>query len=664
MKYAVRQPWLWRAALGALVLAAYANSFGLGFAYDGEHLATQDTRVLSATGDSVRQIFTTPYWYPTAEDNLYRPLTTLSFLFNHAVLKNETNPIGYHVLNFLLHLLNVLLVFELARRLIGWTPGFAAAAIWAVHPVGTEAVSNLAGRADLLAAACVLGALVVYAGGDEWWRAPVVGLLCLAGGLSKESALLVPGLLVLWDGTSGRKPGWGAYLASGLAIAAVLAARGAVFQAAAWPQQDFVDNPLRGMGFWTARLTALRMLGMDLGLLVWPANLAFDHSYNQIPAATWRDASVWVTGAVVFELLALVALRRKRDPILFFAAGFYGLTLLPASNLAVPIGSTMAVRFSYLPAVGFAIAAAALLFRLSNRRMAYAVVGLAVAAFGIRTTLRNPAWDSNLALGTEDVGRAPASFRTHRLYSNALVKADPDANLDEGIRQDEIAWEILSPLPPEASDANTAADLGYLYALKGDREGGADTVTGRAWYVKSEDMLEAGVRLAAASRRHFDEVQLAHRKPLRFQGGYERLYLNLGKTYKTLGRTDAALAAFRKARAENPNERDAYVGIAGVALERGDLDAAAVAAVEMAMLSGIDAAAVERLRSIYRRIPGGECALAEDAGRVKLNLSCPRMGRDVCAAWAEMAAVFESVRSPDLAAKWRDRARAAGCPVL
>ena len=61
-------------------------------------------------------------------------------------------------LNFLLHVANVWLVFGLAMLLFRRAgPAFFAAAIWAVHPAGTEAVSNVAGRADLLGALAVLG---------------------------------------------------------------------------------------------------------------------------------------------------------------------------------------------------------------------------------------------------------------------------------------------------------------------------------------------------------------------------------------------------------------------------------------------------------------------------------------------------------------------------
>ena len=67
---------------------------------------------------------------------LYRPITTLSFLFNYSVLGNGTDPSGYHWVNLLLHFLNVLLVYVLGLRLLkSFWPSVFLAAIWAVHPV-------------------------------------------------------------------------------------------------------------------------------------------------------------------------------------------------------------------------------------------------------------------------------------------------------------------------------------------------------------------------------------------------------------------------------------------------------------------------------------------------------------------------------------------------
>src|SRR5207249_386801 len=147
----IRQAWP-ILALGALVLAAYANSFGTGLVFDSQAIILQDPRVRSTTWEGVRHIFSEHYWWPNATSDLFRPLTTLSYWFNYVVLGNEARPFGYHLINFGLHLANVILLWRLALRITGGaTIAWLAAAIFAVHPLGVEAITNLVGRADLFA---------------------------------------------------------------------------------------------------------------------------------------------------------------------------------------------------------------------------------------------------------------------------------------------------------------------------------------------------------------------------------------------------------------------------------------------------------------------------------------------------------------------------------
>jgi hypothetical protein len=172
-----------------LTLAVYANTLGLGFALDAVALVTGDPRVHAATLGNLGLIFRNDYWWPSSVDTLYRPLTTLSFLFN------SENPAGYHAVNVLLHCVNSLLVFRLALGVLrSRKPAFFAAALWAMHPIATEAVANVAGRADLLATFAVLAGLLLYirvvSQAEGRWPLAVAALFAVSAGgvFSKESA--------------------------------------------------------------------------------------------------------------------------------------------------------------------------------------------------------------------------------------------------------------------------------------------------------------------------------------------------------------------------------------------------------------------------------------------------------------------------------------------
>jgi tetratricopeptide (TPR) repeat protein len=663
--------WRWRAALCAIALAAYLNSFGLDLAFDGRRMVHDDPRIRAASAENLRLILTRDYWYPDRSDRLYRPLTTASFLLNYTILGNAGRAAGYHVLNFLLHVGNVWLVFALALRLFNRAgPAFLASALWAVHPIGTEVVANVAGRADLLATLCLLGGLVLYLRRNDMPQKSgplallVLFALSLAGMLSKETGVLLAALMLLWDVSfavplKSRMPAYAAALAP---LPLLLLLRQSVFAANSWTAIPFIDNPLAGAGFWSARWTAIKVLGLDLRLLVWPAGLSFDRSYGEIPLAGAGDAGAWAALVIVIALLATAIVRRRRDPLLFWAAGFFGITLLPASNLVVLIGSIMAERFLYLPSIAFAIAVTALIFRASrDRKGAVYVLAAIILLFAIRTIARNPDWKDDQSIAAAGVATSPRSFRAHRLLAAILYYRDPVRNLDSAIREAEAAWSILEPLPPETMDQQAPAALGYYYRIKGDSRGGPSTPEGRGWYEKSVAVLQRGAAASQVIQKKFDQDQIAHGKPLPFRSGFENLYTNLGKAQVGLGRHDDALASFHYAREINPTDRSIYDELATVYATKGNLEAAVILLDQKLLLFGVNPATLTSLRNVYGHLPEGACAIAPSGSG--LNPGCPRVHNDLCLAWSDLARVFTAARLPERARGFEFAMQQNGCPV-
>jgi len=156
------RPALLLAAIIGFTFFAYSNSFHALLLFDNDQVILRDTRVQAVTSDNIRRILTHSYWEanPTG---LYRPLTTLTYLFNFAILGNGPNPAGYHWFNFILHGVNIGLVYLLGLAIFEQAPAaLLLSAIWGLHPVQTEAVTNIVGRADMLAAFGVLAALLCY----------------------------------------------------------------------------------------------------------------------------------------------------------------------------------------------------------------------------------------------------------------------------------------------------------------------------------------------------------------------------------------------------------------------------------------------------------------------------------------------------------------------
>jgi tetratricopeptide (TPR) repeat protein len=441
-------------------------------------------------------------------------------------------------------------------------------------------------------------------------------------------------------------------------------ARERIFSALPWPAVSFAENPIVGAGFWAGRFTAVKVLGMDLWLLVCPWRLSADRSYNQIPLASAVDAAAWLSLIAIAAILAVALWRRRTDPVIFWAAGFAGLTLLPTANLIFPIGSIMAERFLYMPAIAFAMAAAGLIYRLPNRRLGVGILAAAVAIFAGRTLARNGDWQDELALFSHDAGSAPGSYKVHDLLGRSLFERDPRANLDRAIEEAEVACAILRPLPLALRNVQALNYLGMYQGVKADGLGGPSTAEGGRLYEKVLAALSEGKEVTEAEDAAYVRTQLRHGKPITGRVGFRDLYVNLGATFTRLGRREEALEAYRQGRNLNPLVLEFYDRMAALQVAAGNAQGAAIAMDEKAQLDGMQVATVSALQQLYGSIPGGGCAVTRLNGSATMNAACPKLREDMCAAAVDLAQAFVEARQPDQARGIRDAVPARyGCPA-
>jgi tetratricopeptide (TPR) repeat protein len=441
-------------------------------------LILQDARLRAVTPQNLGLILTEQYWHGTTAFGLYRPLTTFSYLLNYAVFGNGTHPAGYHGVNLALHAVNVSLVYLLGLLVFeGAAPALALAALWGLHPLLTESVTNVVGRADLLAAFGVLAGLLCYvksASAGGWRRLLWVAAMVVAqavGIFSKENAAVLPGIMLLYDLTWRRRVAW---QARALTYSALLLPLAAFFYLRGTLQMHilarFSENPLVSAGFWTARLTAVKVIGKYLWLFVWPARLSADYSYNAVPLfgwhpADWEDTKALIALAVCLgAVLLAVRWYRTRKPLFFFLVFFF-VALAPTSNLVVLIGSIMAERFVYLPSIGLAGCVVASIYALgrqvSRRRLlamrtAWIVLGFLCLACAVRTYARNFDWVDDLSLWTSGVEVCPESAKTHNNLGNALAQVP--GRLPEALAEYQAALRI----DPDYAEAHNNLGLALV----------------------------------------------------------------------------------------------------------------------------------------------------------------------------------------------------------
>jgi tetratricopeptide (TPR) repeat protein len=645
---------MWRVlALWALALLAYSNSFRAGMTLDNATVILQDSRIRAATRQNVGLIFSEEYWYGNASTNLYRPLTTLSYLFNYAILGNGRNPAGYHWINFAIHAVNILLVYLLGLLILRRTGlALGLAGLWGVHPVLTESVTNIVGRADELAAFGVLAGLLCYvksttAGGPRkmvWLAAAAIATAI--GCFSKESGVVVLAMVPLYDFTFGRGTPWRSripgYAAVILGAAAFFYCRAGMLATHPIATVPFGDNPLQGAGFWTARLTAVKVLGKLFALFLWPAALSCDYSYNQIPLFSWRlnweDAQALLALLGCAAALAL-AIRFRRHAALVFLVAFWFLAMAPTANIVILIGSIMAERFLYLPAVGLAgclvlgIDALARRFTASPaaaRKAAGIAVGVLCLACFIRTFVRNADWRDELSLWTSGVRSSPASFKSHVSLGIALSLAGP-AYLDRAVHQADIALDILRTLPDELSNSVGYQQAALCYRAKGD----SLPAGGQYWYEKARDALLRGLEIDRGDQERARVLNLTQGKG-RYLGAQVRLYLELGRVYEDLSQPKLALEILAKGRSINPKPEFSEE-MARAYREMGDKDGTAIALMEGLVLQPDATELAGSLVKVYEEFHPDSCAVAKTAGGSSIDLACPLVHDHFCAAARNVA---------------------------
>jgi tetratricopeptide (TPR) repeat protein len=669
--------WLVVLALCAVTLLAYSNSFSAGFAFDNKGLLLQDPRLREATPQNIGLILHQTYWWPHGESGLYRPITTLTYLFNYSILGNGDQPAGYHWINFLLHTGNVLLVYALALRLMRkpW-PAVFVAAVWAVHPVLTESVTNMVGRADLLAGMSLLSGFWMYLKSAETqgWRrwAWLAGLMAVTtvGAFSKESAVTVLGVIALYELTWWNEKRRGRALLLGClaispALVAMWYARSAVFAKLLTPVLPFCDNPLADAGFWTAKLTAIKVMAAYLGLLVWPAHLSCDYSYAQVPLATGSPQD-WLAWTVVAAVAAAALSMFRFNRTVFFVAGLAFATFLPASNLLFPIGTIMAERFLYLPSIALAVCVVLALYAIGRRAglawLAPVTLCLIVAAFTARTWARNSDWRDDLSLMTAAAETSPNSFKSHLALAAALNDSDAThANIDRVIAEAEKGLAILDPVPNWRNNFEAYRGASSYYVEKGDSLAAPEGL--RAYHKALELLLRSKTIMTANyERRVAAERARGHEAPEPAQAKFADLEGWISDAHLKLNDPPQALEAAASALEMDPLNAQRYWQLSTAYLANDRADEAAVALVE-GTLATSDPRLRQDLLSLYRQgLDSKGCATVPGPNGPAINPSCEIVRRHTCAAAAATIPLYLRMQRRDLAEQLKDSvSRDFGC---
>jgi Flp pilus assembly protein TadD len=600
------------AAAGALVyLGSLANSFTL----DDVALVRDNPQIRWPI--DLPGVLVSPYRPDDAASGLYRPLTILSLAANRAL--TGPGPFGFHAGNVLLHAAVCGLAWFAARgagRYYG--TALVAALVFAVHPLHSEAVANVAGRAELLAAAGVLAAWLAHrrsrassavAPRIAW--AVVAGSAYLLATLSKEHAIVAPLLFVADDRTaaSGRRSAPASYVAQAAALVVALASRVVALGGLRGTETVTVlDHPAAFAGSAVRWATAAWVQVKYLGLFVWPARLSSDYSLDAIPLVdSPLDPRLWCGVAWLFALPALVVVAWRRSPAVALGASLWLAFSLPTSNLLFATGTVMGERLSYLPSFGACLVLGHLVARLASRehsplpgraRIAVPVAATValVLAGSVRTLQRVPAWRDNGSLALSDVRTQPRSAKLQAGAGIALAA--------RGDREGaEAAFRTALAIFPDYAQVHY--NLGQLLAGRG---AGDEAILhlGRASDIAPDNPLPYKALAPLLERAgRTDEALRAYATGCRLDPLDLPLRFNHGRALLGAGRTPEGSEALARLAREHPSEVPGRLAAALLSEARGQTAEAAAIYRELLartdLPAGIHDAASRALAAIEAR---------------------------------------------------------------
>lgn len=414
-----------------LVAFVYGGSLSHGFAFDDWPLVVENP-VAMWPPSRVLDLFDAG-----ASGVTYRPVRMFSYMVDHSIA-GGLEPSVFHATNVAYHAAAVLALYALAALALGSSlAAWLAAALFAVHPLGTEAVAYVAGRRDVLAGLFALLSLLA------WWifceRSARHGSATALGGTlvatllaailalgAKENAAVLPALAALLfvvqarrRGESLPRPSARTWVALALCVA-VLAF--VVDQVYAERVREAVAR-LGGEPLAPQPALSLRVLGQYGWLSLWPAKLSADYRPPawELPTSPLDVPSI-VVGIALVLVVALGAALTWRGRVAGAGLLWFVIALLPVLQI-VPYREVVAERNAYLPLAGLALASGDLAASVARRspRGVLTVGILLVGLLAWRAHARAAVWADDETLWVATLDARPSSVRAK--HNLAIVYA-------------------------------------------------------------------------------------------------------------------------------------------------------------------------------------------------------------------------------------------------
>ncbi|XP_064200587.1 protein O-mannosyl-transferase TMTC1-like [Anguilla rostrata] len=557
------------AVLVLVCVLCYSNSIRGEFVHDDVWAILNNPDV--RPGSSLRNIFFNDFWGKRMADNTshksYRPLCILTFKLNIALA--GMTALHFHVVNVCLHCAVSSLLMYVCERCVfdDSRLAFLSSLLFAVHPIHTEAVSGIVGRADVLACMLFLLAFLSYirSVGEGYsgesapptvssWSLLLSLLLGTCAMLVKETGITVFGVCVLYDGLVLSHKPLTLLLMGGRArdlpklfgpfarrscvvslyVAVIMSFRIWVM-GGSMPLFSEQDNPASFCPHLLTRfLTYLYLLAFNAGLLLAPITLCYDWQVGSIPLveSLWdvRNIATLLLGVVMICLClyCLTNLQGSQKREVLVGLLFLVFPFIPASNLFFRVGFVVAERILYMPSMGYCILVVQGMNRLCSLIGRWGSTALTVSMllllllFSWKTVQQNEVWLSREALFRSGIQTLPHNAKVHYNYANFLKDQGRNA---EAIHHYKTALRLY---PQHASAMNNLGTLTH----------------------------------------HAEEAEEHYRRALETNPQHNRALFNLGNLLKSQGKEEEAERLLRDSILFGRHFADAYSSLASLFAEQ------------------------------------------------------------------------------------------------
>ncbi|XP_077451489.1 protein O-mannosyl-transferase TMTC3 [Stigmatopora argus] len=598
--------------LTTLVVACYWNSLSCGFVFD-DVSAILDNKDLRPT-TPLRNLFLNDFWgTPMVEERShksYRPLTVLTFRLNY--LMTELSPASYHLFNIVLHVAACLLFLHVCRLFLDHTSGLMAVLLFAVHPIHTEAVTGVVGRAELLSSIFLLAAFLAYTKSTSanhsivWSPIALTVVLVAAATLCKEQGITVVGICcvyevfvaqgftlpVLLETLRQALQGKGTFPYSVLQMLLKLIVlvistlllvivRVQVIQSQL-PVFTRFDNPAAVSPTPTRQLTFNYLLPVNAWLLLNPSELCCDWTMGTIPLVESALDQRNLATLVFYVLLGLLAYRsitcsHSSAKTVVMALSLIVLPFIPASNLFFPVGFVVAERVLYVPSMGFCVLVAHGFKMVSHkgylRKMSWLMIGVLLTTHAVKTFNRNWDWESEYTLF---MSALKVNKNNAKLWNNVGHALENQNNYAKALRY------FLQATSVQPDDIGAHMNVGRTYKNLNKSKEAEDAylvakslmpqiIPGKKYATRvAPNHLNVYINLANLIRSdesRLEEADQLYRQAISMRPDFKQAYISRGELLLKMNKLTEARDAYLRALELDRSNADLWYNLAIVHIE-------------------------------------------------------------------------------------------------